>query len=169
MGFTSRPLKALAMALAAVLCAALPASAALAVTDPGQTRESYAARVEPICKTNTKANERILAGVRREIKKGRLKLAAAQFKQAAAAFGRAVDQIAAVPQPPADRAKLTRWLGALADEQALLSEIGAALKADKKVLAERLSVRLNHNGRAANLDALGFEFDYCLINASRFS
>jgi hypothetical protein len=169
MGFTSRPLKALAVALAAVLCAVLPAAAALAVTDPGQTRESYAARVEPICKTNTKANERILAGVRGEIKKGKLKLAAAQFKHAAAAFGRAVKRIAAVPQPPADQAKLTRWLGALGDERALLGEIGGALKADKKVLAERLSVRLNHNGRVANLDALGFEFDHCLINASRFS
>jgi hypothetical protein len=169
MGCTSRRWKALATALAAVLCAALAAATALAVTDPDQTRASYAARVEPICKTSTKAGERTLAGVRREIKQGKLKLAAARFKRAAAAFGRAVNQIAAVPQPPADQAKLTKWLGALGDEQALLSEIGAALKADRKVRAERLAVRLNHNGRVANLDALGFEFGYCLINASRFS
>jgi Flp pilus assembly protein TadD len=169
MGFTSRRWKALATALAAVLCAALASASALAITDPGQTRESYAARVEPICKTNTKAGERILAGVRREIKEGKLKLAAARFKRAGAAFGRAVDQIAAVPQPPADQAKLTKWLAALGDEQALLGEIGIALKADRKVRAERLSVRLNHNGRVANLDVLGFEFNYCLINASRFS
>lgn len=169
MPFESRPSKVLAAALAALLCSALLASAALAITDPGQTREGYVARVEPICKVNTKSNERILAGVRKEIKQGKLKLTAGRFKQAAAAFGRAVKQIAAVPQPPADQAKLTKWLGALGDEQALLGEIGKALKAGRKTRAQSLSVRLSHNGNVANTIVLGFEFDYCLIRASRFS
>lgn len=127
------------------------------------------ARVEPICKTNTKANELILAGVRGEIKRGRLKLAAGRFKQAATAFGRAVRQIAAVPQPPADQARLTKWLGYLGGEQAFLSEIGKALKAGEKTRAQALSVRLTHNGNLANNAGLGFEFGHCLIRASRFS
>jgi hypothetical protein len=169
MPFESRPSKVLAAALVALLGAGLLAAAALAVTDPGQTRESYAARVEPICKANTKANERILAGVRKEVKEGKLKLAAGRFRQAAAAFGRAVNQIAAVPQPPADKAKLTKWLRALGEERALLGEIGKALKAGEKPRAQRLSVQLTHNGNVANVAVLGFEFDYCLIRASRFS
>jgi hypothetical protein len=154
---------------AALLCAALCGGAALAVTSAEQTRESYVAQVEPICKSNTEANERILAGVRREIKQGKLKLAAGQFKQAAAAFGRAVKQIAAVPQPAADKAKLSKWLGHLGDEQTFLAEIGKALKEGKKTKAQGLSVRLAHNGNLANNAVLGFEFDFCLIRQSRFS
>lgn len=153
----------------ALLCAALFGATALAITSPEQTRESYVAQVEPICKSNTKANERILAGVRKEIKQGKLKLAAGRFKQAAAAFGKAVKQIAAVPQPPADQAKLSKWLGYLGDEQTFLAEIGKALKAGKKTRAQGLSVRLAHNGNLANNAVLGFEFNYCLIRQSRFS
>ena len=154
---------------AALLCAAILAAAALAATDPEQTREGYVAQVEPICKTNTKANERILAGVRKEIRQGKLALAAAQFKRAAAAFGKATAQIAAVPQPVADEAKLTKWLGLLGKEKGLLGQIGQALKAGKKSKAQGLSVQLTHNGNAANNAVLGFEFNYCLINSSRFS
>jgi hypothetical protein len=153
----------------ALLCAALFGGAALAVTSAEQTREGYVAQVEPICKSNTEANERILAGVRGEIKRGKLKLAAGQFKQAAAAFGKAVKQIAAVPQPVADKAKLSKWLGYLGDEQTFLAEIGEALKAGKKTRAQGLSVRLAHNGNLANNAVLGFEFDFCLIRSSRFS
>lgn len=158
-----------AVAIAAFACVAVVAAGALASTSPTQTRDAYVARVEPICKTNTKANERILSGVRQEIKQGKLKLAAGQFKQAAAAFGKATRQISAVPQPVADEAKLTKWLGLLGDEQKLLGEIGKALKAEKKGRAQSLSLKLTRNGNAANNAVLGFDFNYCLINSSRFS
>jgi Flp pilus assembly protein TadD len=155
--------------IAALGCAAILAAAALAVTDPEQTREGYVAQAEPICKTNTKANERILSGVRREIRQGKLGLAAGKFKRAAAAFGKATRELKAVPQPVADEAKLTKWLGLLGKEKSLLSQIGQALKAGKKSKAQSLSVKLTHNGNAANNAVLGFEFNYCLINSSRFS
>jgi hypothetical protein len=145
------------------------ALAALAMAAPEQTRESYVAAVEPICKTNTKANERILAGAEKKIKEGKLKVAAGQFTQAAAAFAKTVKQIKAVPAPAADSAKLTTWLGHLEDEQALLSEIGKALKAEKKSQVRGLSVRLNHNANVTNNSVLGFEFNYCLIDPSKFS
>ena len=161
--------KILAISAAVLLAAAILAAGALAVTSPTQTRETYAAEVEPICKENTKANEQILAGVRKEIKKGQLAVAAGQFKRASTAFGKAVKQIAAVPQPPADVAKLTKWLGYLEGEQKLLGEIGKALKAGNKSKAQTLSVRLTHNGNLANNSVLGFNFNYCLINSSRFS
>jgi hypothetical protein len=154
---------------ATMVLIAAGALAALAVAAPEQTRESYVAQVEPICKTNTKANERILAGVEKKVKEGKLKVAAGQFTQAAAAFGKAVKQLRAVPQPTADKAKLTEWLGYLGGEQKLLGEIGKALKAGKKSQASRLGVLLEHNGRQANNTVLAFEFNYCLIDQSRFS
>jgi nitrogenase molybdenum-iron protein alpha/beta subunit len=159
----------LASACAALACAAVLAAGAFASTSPTQTREGYVARVEPICKTNTTANERILSNVRKEIKQGKLKLAAGQFAQAAAAFGKATKQISAVPQPVADQAKLTKWLGLLGEEQRLLGEIGKALKAEKKGKAQSLSLKLTRNGNAANNAVLGFEFNYCLVSSSRFS
>jgi hypothetical protein len=142
---------------------------ALAATSPDQTRENYVAAVEPICKQNTKANEQILAGVRKKIQQGKLKVAAGQFAKASTAFGKAVKQIKAVPQPVADAAKLGKWLAALEKETKLLSDIGKALKAGNKSRAQSLSVQLTHNGNVANNQVLGFEFDYCLIDSSRFS
>jgi exoribonuclease R len=165
----SRSSKLFAAAAMALLATALLGAAALAATSPEQTREGYVEKVEPICKTNTKANETILAGVRKKIQKGQLQVAAGQFAKASTAFGKAVKQLRAVPQPVADKAKLEKWLGYLDDETKLLGEIGQALKANKKTKAQTLSVRLTHNGNLANNVVLGFEFDYCLIDSSRFS
>jgi hypothetical protein len=165
----SRSSKLVAGGAAALLVLALSAGAALGVTSAEQTRETYVAQVEPICKTNTKANERILAGAEKKVKEGKLKVAAGQFTQAAAAFGKAVKQIKAVPQPVADQAKLKKWIGALETETKLLGEIGKALKANNKPKAQTLSVKLTHNGNVANNAVLGFDFDYCLIDSSRFS
>lgn len=153
---------------AAVLGVALVAAVALASTSPTQTRESYVASVEPICKTNTKANERILANVRSDIKKGKLKLAGTQFGKASEAFGKATKQIAAVPQPSADAAKLAKWIGYLGDETKLLGEIGKALKAEKKTRAQELLVRAEAASRQANNTVVSFEFHYCVINQSKF-
>jgi hypothetical protein len=169
MQITNRSTKLAVTAALALFATALLATGALAVTSPDQTRESYAAAAEPICKTNTKANEQILAGVRKKIQKGQLSVAAGQFTKAATAFGKAVKQLKAVPQPPADTAKLAKWLGALEDETKLLSDIGKALKAGKKGKAQSLSVQLTRNANAANNAALGFDFDYCLIDSSKFS
>lgn len=165
----SRSSKLVATAIAALAATGLLATAALGVTSPDQTRESYAEAVEPICKTNTKANERILSGVEKKVKEGKLAVAAGQFAQASSAFAKAVKQIKAVPQPVADQAKLAKWTGYLEDETKLLSEISKALKAGKKTKAQTLSVKLTHNGNLANNAVLGFDFNYCLIDSSRFS
>jgi hypothetical protein len=165
----SRVSKIFAGVGAALATIALLAAAAAAVTSPSQTRESYATQVEPICKTNVKANERILAGAQKNVKQGRLAVAGGQFAKAAAASGTSVKQIKAVPQPAADTAKLKKWIGYLEDEQSLLREIGKALKAGKKRAAQALDVRLVHNGNLANNAVLGFEFNYCLIDTSKFS
>jgi hypothetical protein len=153
----------------ALLCAAALAGAAFGATDPEQTRESYVAQLEPICKTNTKANERIFKGVRKLVRDGKLKLAAGHFAKAAAAFGKATNEIAVVPQPVADATRLSKWIGLLRKEKSLLGQIGQALRAGKKAKAQRLSIKLTHNGNVANNTVLGFEFHYCLIDSTRFS
>ena len=165
----SRTRRLAVTAVTALLAVALLAAGAFAATSPDQTRESYVTQVEPICKTNTKANEKILAGVRKKVQKGELAVAAGQFTRASTAFGKAVKQLKAVPQPPADAAKLNKWLGYLETETKMLVEIGKALKAGNKNKAQTLSVKLTHNGNVANNTVLGFEFDYCLIDSSKFS
>src|SRR5215218_5815622 len=95
MKMISRSRKLAASSAIAVFAVALLAAGALAATSPDQTRETYAAAVEPICKTNTKANEQILSGVRKTIQKGQLSVAAGKFARASSAFGKAVKQIKA--------------------------------------------------------------------------
>ncbi len=153
---------------AALALVALLATTAFAATSPTQTRDTYVAAVEPICKTNTKANEQILDGVRKKIQKGQLAVAAGQFGKAANAFGKAVKQIKAVPQPVADVAKLNKWFGYLDDQAKMLGEISKALKNEQKAKAQTLSVKLTRNANLANNSVLGFDFDYCLIDPSKF-
>jgi chaperonin cofactor prefoldin len=156
-----------ALAVGVVATAAL-AGGALAI-DPAQTRESYVAQVEPICEKNTAANERILQGVRKKIKDGKLNLAAAQFTRAATAFEKAVTELRAVQQPSADIAKLTKWLRQLDAETELLRKIGKALREGEKTQAQAYSLKLTHNGNLANNLVLGFGFRHCLIKSSKFT
>ena len=158
--------KTFAAVLMTALTAALLAAGALGAE---QTRESYVAQVEPICKKNTKANEQILAGVEKTIRQGKLAVAAGKFSRAASAFGKAVNEIRAVPQPSADAAKLTKRIGFLKKEKDILSGMSRALKKEQKGKVRSLSIELDRNGRKANNVVLSFEFDYCLIESTRFS
>ena len=74
-----------------------------------------------------------------------------------------------MPQPVADAPRLTKWVGLLGKERTILAQIGKALRAHKKSQAQRLTVKLTHNSNRANNTVLGFEFDYCLIDSSRFT
>jgi hypothetical protein len=133
------------------------------------TRETYVAAVEPICQANTKANEKILAGVRTEVKQGKLAPAAAQFAKAGAALKRTLNQLRAVPQPPADKARLAKWLGYVKGEVALFESIAEKLRAGDKAGAERISVGLTEEATRANVQVLPFEFRYCRAEPSKFT
>jgi hypothetical protein len=158
-----------ASAASALVVLVLGASAALAVTSPDQTRESYVAQVEPICKTNAKTNERLLGGVQKQVKEDKLKAASQKVLTAVKSGNSTVRKLKQVPQPVADAAKLGKWIGLLEGEQKLLTELGQALKAENKTRVQTLSVKLTHNGNLANNAVLGFEFKYCLIPTSQFS
>jgi hypothetical protein len=157
----TRRVATLAVALALV---AVPAAYAAETT-----RDEYVARVEPICKKDTEANERIFAGAKEEVKEGKLKLASTHFAKAKTALKKTIGQLKAVLQPAADEAKLDKWLGYLETEASYLGRIGKALAQGDKGKAQTLSVRLDRNSNLANDSVLAFGFDYCRLESSRFS
>lgn len=159
----SSPFK-LGLAVVAALLVAAPV--ALAAEDP--TRDEYAAKVEPICRANTKANSRILKGVKSQVKRGKLVPAGRRFIRASRALGRAVRQIARVPRPSADRARLKKWVGYLKRERLLLVRIGKSLKSGNKFRAQKLAVKLNRNNNRANNTVIAFGFRHCRIDSSTF-
>ncbi len=133
------------------------------------TRESYKEAVEPICQRNTKANERILKGVRANFNKGKLKAAARQFAKAGRALAKTVKQLRAVEQPPADTARLNKWLKYVQEEAKLFQKTAKKLKQGNKGAAQRMVIKLNHNANQANNQVLPFEFRYCRFEQSKFT
>lgn len=133
------------------------------------SRTEYVTNVEPICKTNSEASEKDLTGVKKLVKENKLKQAGADFSKAAGALEKAQKQLAAVEQPPADTAKLTKWLSDIKGEVSLMKTIAAKFKAGDKSKGSSLSVKLTHNATAANNLVIAFQFKYCKIDPSKFS
>lgn len=146
----------------AVLLAAVPASATEA------ERAVYKEAVEPICKKNTEANEKILKGVRAKVKSGKYDVAAKQFLRAAKALKKTRAQLARVPKPEEDTAKLNKWLRYVKTEATLFESIARKLKKDEVTAAQKMVVRLVSNARQANNQVLDFEFRYCRFQPSKF-
>jgi hypothetical protein len=133
------------------------------------TRESYKEAVEPICKTNVQADEKILKGVKGKVKAGKLKAAASQFSKAATALQKALNQLKAVPQPTADQAKLAKWLKYIEEEVSLFQQTAKKLKAGDKNGATAMQIRLTHTANQANNQVLSFEFKYCRVETAKFT
>ena len=133
------------------------------------SRSEYKAQVEPICRTNSKANETILKPVRKLVKQGKLKQAAARFTQASSALKKTLTQLKAVPQPTADEAKLSKWLGYVKTEAELFSQAAKKLKAGKKSAAQKVVNKLTSTANLANATVLSFEFHYCRLEPSKYT
>ncbi len=151
--------------LCALLLAALISSAAAAEV----TRDSYREAVEPICKTDTQANERIFKGIRAKVRKGELTAAAVKFEKAAKALNSAVGQLRVVPRPPADEARLDKWLDTVSVEVSLLKRAATKLRHGSKSGAQQMVVRLTHQATIANSIVIPFQFHYCRLEPSRFT
>lgn len=147
---------------AVALLAAIPSSAA------EQTPEAYKEAVEPICKANTEANEKILKGVRQKVKSGKYDAAAKQFQAAAKALKKTRTQLVAVPKPSEDTAKLTKWLDYAKTEAQLFERIAKKLHNDEATAAQKMVVRLVSTARQANNQVLDYEFRYCRFQPSKF-
>lgn len=150
---------------------ALTASTAIAETPspPEPTRATYVVAVEPICKTNKQASDRYLKGVKALVKNSKLAQASQNFTKAAAALEKAQRQLAAVPQPPEDAAKLAKWLSGIKSEVAQMRTIATKLKQGDKSKASSLAVKLQHNATATNNLVIAFQFDYCKIDPSKYT
>jgi hypothetical protein len=156
-------MRKLALATATVFCLLVSLAAA------EQTRETYKAQVEPICQVNAKANERILTGVRKLVKQGKLTQAGAKFLKAGAALKKTYTQLNAVEKPPSDAARLTKWLGYVKKESELFTRGGKALKAKNKHKAQKIVNELTETANQANATVISFSFHYCRFEPSKFT
>ena len=133
------------------------------------SRGEYKEAAEPICKSNTQANERILAGVRKEVKQGKLKPAAAKFTKASVALKKALKELEAVPQPAADEARLAKWFSYVKIEAELFASAGKKLAAGDKAGAQHVVTKLTQNANKANNEVLPFGFHYCRLEPAKFT
>jgi hypothetical protein len=156
--------KATALSLTGVLLLAIAAPAAMALT-----RDEYKAKVEPICKKNSEANDKILKTVRKEVKENKLKPAGAKFIKASNALTSTYNELKAVEQPAEDAAKLTKWLSYVKTEADLFKSGGKALKAGNKKKAQKFVNQLNSNANKANSTVLAFGFKYCKFEPSKYT
>lgn len=134
----------------------------------GPEAQEYKEKVEPICQANTEANEKILKGVRKEVKEGKTKKASGQLFAAAKALKNARAQLLKVPKPSEDAARLTKWLNGVKTEVGLLEATGRKLAKDEKNAAVRLVVQLESNARKTNNIVLDYQFRYCRFNPAKF-
>lgn len=148
-------------------CAAFLAFAATAVAET--TKDQYKEQVEPICKTNKEASDKYLKGVKNLVKKDKLTQAAQSFTKAANALEKAQKQLSAVEQPPADAAKLTKWLSGIKGEVALMRTISKAFKDGNKGKGSSLAVKLQHNATTTNNSVIAYQFNYCKIDPSKYT
>jgi hypothetical protein len=132
------------------------------------TRSEYVGRLEAICKPDAAATQVAMKGARSDLRAERLAPAATKFAKAASIFGSTLEQIAAVPRPSADVAKLGKWFAYLKRQQSYLRQITDQLRATHAIPAQRLTARFIHNGNLANNVVLAFGFNYCSFKFSRY-
>jgi hypothetical protein len=155
------------LTLAAVLAATFVV-APFAQGEEPQTREGYVARVEPLCKVNTEASQRVLSGVGHLLKQRKLKPAGRDFVHASRIFARGIGQIAKVPRPPADEARLLKWFRYLRIVKGRMFKLGQYLKAEERLRATHEKIALEHSSNAANNVGFVFRFHYCKLSRERF-
>jgi hypothetical protein len=151
------------------LAAALSLTAPLAAHADEVTRAGYREAAEPICQKNTEANERILVGVRADVRQERLGVAAAKLGRAAGALEEALAQLRALPPPAADQARLAKWLEYVKQEVGYFELASQQLKAGKKTAVSKTVVRLTRTAGRANAQVVPFAFKYCRFQPSRFT
>lgn len=152
--------------LAAIVIAVL-AGSALAQADE-QTREGYVAAVEPICKRDREAGERLLGDTKENIREGRLRLAGHKLIRASERFGKTIVQLVEVPRPPADEAKLQKWFRFLRIVKERIRKTGVYYRRGNRLKATHESIRAEKSGNAANNVSFAFDFRYCRLGRSRF-
>ncbi|MDX6622686.1 MAG: hypothetical protein QOE75_618 [Solirubrobacterales bacterium] len=154
--------------MVALALVALILTGAAAAGAEAPTRAAYVDLLEEVCGPDAGATQKAMRGARTDLRKERLSRAAEKFAAATSIFGGTIREIAAVPRPDADRAKLRKWFGYLKKQESYLKRITAQLRADHAIAAQRLTARFIHNGNLANNTVIAFGFNYCSFKFSRY-
>jgi hypothetical protein len=158
------------------LCAFLALTVLLRVPSPAGADEStasaeraaYVEELEAICRPRAQATQRVMKGVREEVRRDRIKPAARKFARGTALFDRTVALMSPVARPPADAETLRRWFVYLERQEGYLKAVTRSLRAGRTIAAQRLIARFIHTGNLANDVVLSFGFNYCSFKFSRF-
>lgn len=132
------------------------------------TRTQYVAELERICEPGSKATQRVVHGVRADVRSERFRVAGTKFAKAKRIFAHTVRAISTVPRPPADAKTLVRWFTYLNLEKVYLGRIAANLRAEKIPRFQRALTDFVHQGNRANNAVISFGFNYCRFKPSRF-
>lgn len=149
----------------ATVVIALLATLALAGLARGeeQTRETYKGQVEPLCKANREANERIMAGVRDRVHAGKLAVAGRQFIRLSSSFGGLIGKLEQVPPPVGDEHRVDRWFDSLNLMRERVRTVGKDYKANEEIKANHELILVQRAGISANNTSIVFHFRYCKI------
>lgn len=153
-----------ALAAAALLVAAIPASAAAEVT-----REEYKASVEPICQANTKAITKTLKGVEAAVRKGKLKAQSGKLGKASRQMRQTHNKLRNKPQPAADAAKLKKWLSLIKQEADLFAKLSTQAKKEQKGAFSSTRSKMDTIAKRANVEVLAFGFRHCKVEPSKLT
>jgi hypothetical protein len=129
-----------------------------------QTRDSYKAAVEPLCKANREANERIMAGTRERVNENQLKPVGRQFIRLSESFGGLIKRLTPVPPPLGDEHRVDRWFDSMRLLKQRLRNVGKYYKAEEKIKAAHESILAERSGISANNTSIVFHFHYCRFN-----
>ncbi len=155
-----RMLGKFAAIVVALLATASPTGAA------EQTRESYKAQIEPICKTNREANERIMDGAQRRVNKREFTAVGNQFIRVSESFGQLIPKLAAVPPPSGDMHRVKRWFEQMRLLKTRLRQTGKYYKGGEDIRATHEGILAERSSIAANNISIVFKVRYCRF--SRF-
>ena len=136
-------------------------------TDTRRIRRSGSSRS---ARRTREANSRILKGVKEQVQRGRAGARPASASSAPpSALGKTVRQIAAVPQPSADAAKLTKWIGYLKQREDLPAEDRQGAEG-ARTSTRRRSWRCELNQQQQQRQQHGdqLRLPRCRIDSSRF-
>jgi hypothetical protein len=155
--------------MVAAACLAVFALSALAGASALPDHAEYVSRLESICQPGVEETQRAVRGVRSDIRRERLAIAARKLSSAGRIFDGTVRAISAVPRPPADAAQLAKWFRYLRVQESYLRGAASALRAQRIVRYQHNAVRFVHTGNLANDVVITYGFNYCRFKFSRFS
>jgi hypothetical protein len=147
---------------------AVLAPSALAAADAAPNQAEYVSQLESICKPNVEQTERAVRGLRSDVQRERLAVAAGKLSRAQRIFDGTVRAISSVPRPPADSAQLAKWFGYLRLQESYMGGAASALRTQHIVRYQHDSVRVLHTGNLANDVVITYGFNYCRFKFSRF-